>query len=819
MRKSAPLHLLALWAAVLLTSIAAAPALPSRVSQAVASPLPTTEAALSPLPCTLSWFLPSPAVARLSSSIAGLYVQVDAWGEDSARVRIAPTPLIDNPQPQALTAQPPSSSPLSCTPLLRSPPPPQSPSSLPLRARYGNLVVELSSTGLLNVSRVTPPALLLSTTALSFTPYAWTSSFYHSPYPSYHSVNWSYTQPQGFTYGLGEHHHGREELPYRDFSIQFDFPETAGLKGDVDIPWTLHSEGGAVLWNQPGWGSFSITNSTQVTWTATQTPQFDAFFTTTSANHSQSLPPYESLLHSLLSATRSFPRPLPHYASGFWQCKLRYRSQQEVLEAAQGYVNRSLPLSVIVIDAGSWAELGDFSFDPKCFPDPAALVTQLRAIGVELMVSLWPHAGALSSNFAYMKAHGLLTANSTGGFLNESIPWMPWPPGPQPEASAVDFVAPAAQSYISDLLVKNYIAHGIRMFWLDADEPDCALPGLQWWNGRPDIEILSVYPLGVIQTVREAFDREGVTEGMVLSRDTWIGGGPMGAAVWSGDIWSEFAELRRQVLVSQNVAVSGIYHWTTDVGGFIGGVLGNATFEELAVRWFQFGASDTHAAHQHSALAVCCALFCCPHCCFSVCVCVAVFSFCPIFRTHGDRSPGLPDNACGSTGAHTEVWYFQHAEVIEGTLRLREALRPYVELHLRRASSTGRPLLTPMFYSFTDSDCYDAQEQFMFGPEWLVAPVLEERATNRSVYLPHITQEAADRLWESRDEVGSLGQTEGEEQQQQRLAQSLVWRHHYTKVEYQGGQWVVVITTLADFPLFQLTPSRLSISRSTLDSQ
>ena len=108
-----------------------------------------------------------------------------------------------------------------------------------------------------------------------------------------------------------------------------------------------------------------------------------------------------------------------------------------------------------------------------------------------------------------------------------------------------------------------------------------------------------MYPLGVIKTVREAFDREGVTEGMMLARDTWIGGAPLGAAVWSGDIWSVFAELRRQVLVSQNTAVSGIYHWTTDVGGFIGGVLGNATFEELAVRWFQFGASDntTHTSN------------------------------------------------------------------------------------------------------------------------------------------------------------------------------------------------------------------------------
>ena len=471
MRSSAALRLLVLCVAVLLPCIAATPSLPRRLSHGVASPGPSAEADAPPasLPCSRSWFLPAPALARPASPSAGLYVQVDAWGDSSARVRIAPTPLIDNPQPQALTARPPPISSLFCSsaaPPLRSAFPPRLPSTFPLRAQFGNLVVELSSTGLVNVSRVSPPALLLSTTSLSFIPYAWTSTFYKPTYPSCHSVNWTYSQPEGYTHGLGEHHHGREELPYRDFAIAFDFPETAGLKGDVNIPWTLHSKGLAVLWNQPGWGSYAITNSTNVTWTATQTPQFDVFFATTPANRSQALPPYEPLVHSLLTATQSFPRPLPHYASGFWQCKLRYRSQQEVLDAAMGYVKRSLPLSVIVIDAGSWAELGDFSFDPKCFPDPTGMVRQLRAMGVELMVSLWPHAGALSPNFAHMKAHGLLTKNSSGQLLNESIPWMPWPPGPQPEASAVDFLAPAAQAYIRELLVKNYVAHGVRMFWL-----------------------------------------------------------------------------------------------------------------------------------------------------------------------------------------------------------------------------------------------------------------------------------------------------------------------------------------------------------------
>ena len=709
-----------------------------------------------------------------TSSTSGLHVQVDAWGKDSARVRISPTELIDDPQPQALTSTAPHST--DCSQWLSERAPNvhtqrHSPSSSAVHAQYGNLAVDVSSSGAVSVSRVSPPLALLSTTSLSFANYTWTSSYYRPSYSAYYAVNWSYTQPGGSTYALGEHHHSREQLAYSDYSIDFTFSETAPLKGDISIPWTLHSSGFGVLWNQPGFGSYSIANSTAVSWTAAATPQFDVLFTTTPAPPvgptatpaADVVPPYETVLYNLLVATNSFPRALPHYASGFWQCKLRYRSQAEVLEAAQGYVNRSLPLSVIVIDAGNWAELGDFSFDSKCFPDPSAMVSSLRAMGVELMVSLWPHAGALSGNFAYMKSHDLLTHNSTGQLLNESIPWMPWPAGvPQPEASAVDFIAPAAQKYVGSLLVDNYIKHGVKMFWLDADEPDCGLPGQQWWNGRSDVELVSVYPLGVIQTVRTAFDSMGVTDGMVLSRDTWIGGGPMGAAVWSGDIWSTFAELRRQVLVSQNVALSGIYHWTTDVGGFIGGSLGNATFEELAVRWFQFGA------------------------------------FCPIFRTHGDRWPGLPDNECGSTGGHTEVWYFQHADIIESLLQLRESLRPYVEHHLQLATITGRPLLQPMFYTFPDSECYQAEDQFMFGPEWLVAPVLEEKATQRTVWLPKVTVQAVERLRESNMALGGVAVGD---------VNSVVWRHYYSKQEYTGGQMVTVQTVVQDFPLFQLISS------------
>merc|ERR1712008_140523 len=186
-----------------------------------------------------------------------------------------------------------------------------------------------------------------------------------------------------------------------------------------------------------------------------------------------------------------------------------------------------------------------------------------------------------------------------------------------------------------------------------------------------------------------------------LTRSAFAGSQRYGPILWSGDIESSFDELATQVEVAQHVAMSGIYLWTTDIGGFRGGNTNDPVFRELIVRWFQFGA------------------------------------FCPIFRLHGARDGPRDHDKCGSTGFN-EVWKFgQEAyEAISGVMRLRESIRDYVQIQLDLASQEGTPLLRPMTFDFLDSDCSAAVDQFMFGPSYLVAPVLHFRAVARRVYLP-----------------------------------------------------------------------------------
>ena len=154
-----------------------------------------------------------------------------------------------------------------------------------------------------------------------------------------------------------------------------------------------------------------------------------------------------------------------------------------------------------------------------------------------------------------------------------------------------------------------------------------------------------------------------------------------------------------QLVAGLNVGLSGIPWWTTDIGGFQFGEIESPGFRELIVRWFQYGA------------------------------------FCPIFRVHGCRLPML-DLQYGSPN---EPWSFgdEAYAIIRSVLFLRERLRPYLMEQMRVAAGRGIPPMRPLFFDFpADAGCQGIEDQFMLGPDIMVAPVLEMGARRRRVYLP-----------------------------------------------------------------------------------
>ena len=201
---------------------------------------------------------------------------------------------------------------------------------------------------------------------------------------------------------------------------------------------------------------------------------------------------------------------------------------------------------------------------------------------------------------------------------------------------------------------------------------------------------------------------EGETEVVNLVRCAWLGSQRLGVVLWSGDIDSTFDSLRKQVKAGLNVAMCGIPWWTTDIGGFLNGDPDSPEFRELMIRWFQFGA------------------------------------FCPIFRLHGYRLPyedadyNDPTTVCNSGGPN-EVWSFgdEAYGIMAAFLALRERLTPYILQNMSIASESGIPLMRPLLFDFPgDAELLSIGDQYMFGPDLMVAPVIAAGARSRAVYFP-----------------------------------------------------------------------------------
>jgi alpha-D-xyloside xylohydrolase len=486
-------------------------------------------------------------------------------------------------------------------------------------------------------------------------------------------------------YGLGQHTHGM-------FDQKGAVVDLVQRNGEVTIPLLVSDRGYGLLWNSPAVGRVELAE-TGTRWVADSARQIDYWVTAGAP---------ADVLRRYADATGHAPE-LPTWAAGFWQCKLRYRTQDELLEVAREYQRRGLPLSVIVCDFFHWTHLGEWRFDPEEWPDPAGMVRELDEMGVKLMVSVWPSVSPVSENYHAMLDQGLFIGSDYGPVAHAD-----WPDKGLGAYSAqvafYDSTNPAARDHVWERIRRGYHELGITVFWLDACEPEIR-PGHQTglrYHAGPGLEVANLYPRENARMVHDGLRAAGETEVISLNRSSWAGAQRYGAALWSGDIGTDFTTLRAQIKAGLNVMMSGIPWWTTDIGGFHGGDPDDPAYREVLVRWFQYG------------------------------------TFCPLFRLHGFRGPSqLLEPAM--TGLPNEVWSYgdEVYPILVDHLRLRERLRPYVMEQMRAAAETGLPPMRPLFLEFPDDeDAWEVDDAFLLGPDLLVAPVTAAGARERTVHLP-----------------------------------------------------------------------------------
>ena len=377
---------------------------------------------------------------------------------------------------------------------------------------------------------------------------------------------------------------------------------------------------------------------------------------------------------------------LPRWAYGFWQCRERYSSQQQILETAAEFREKKIPVDVLVQDWQYWGKYGwnALRFDESAYPNPAEMMSELHRRNFHAVISVWAKFGAetaVDKEFVTDKLV-LRSSASTGepGEANERENW-------------ADLFNPQAQKMFWSDINRNLFGEGLDGWWLDASEPEgdplkndttFLGPGRKVRNAFPLFETSAVY-----QGQRATSEDKRV---VILTRSAYTGEQRNSTIAWSGDISGNWETLRRQIPGGLSFAMSGFPYWTTDVGGFFRPVdqYTSPEYHELLIRWFQFGA------------------------------------FCPIFRIHGFRS-------------ETEMW--KYGTEVEKILRqydeLRYRLLPYIYSAAWGVTDRGEIIMKALPFAYPqDASVRQVSDQFLFGDSLLVNPVTEPLATSRNVVLP-----------------------------------------------------------------------------------
>ena len=473
--------------------------------------------------------------------------------------------------------------------------------------------------------------------------------------------------------------------------------ELAHRNSQASVPFYVSSCGYGFLWNNPAVGQCCFgTNRTE--WTAMSCKELDYWITAGDT---------PAAIECNYSAVTGRAPMMPEYGMGYWQCKLRYRTQEEVLAVAREHKKRGYPMDVIVVDFFHWPLEGDFKFDPRYFPDPKKMVDELREMGIEPVVSVWPTIDSRSRNWGRMAEKGLLVQCDRGVGFQAS--WIG-------VTANYDTTNPEARRFVWEECKKNYYDnYGIRVFWLDEAEPEYGPYDfdLYRYHDGPAAQVSNEFPKCYAQGFYEGLQGAGETDVMSLVRCAWAGSQRYGVLTWSGDISSTWRSFREQLQAGLSMGMAGIPWWTSDIGGFLGGMPEEKWFRELLIRWFQWAC------------------------------------FCPVFRMHGERQPWYDHDEAFpeyenhvmklTSGQPNEVWSFgeETEKILSSFLFLREKLRPYIRKVMQETHETGAPVMRPLMYEFPkDPESWKVEDEYLFGGELLVAPVMEEGARERSVYLP-----------------------------------------------------------------------------------
>ena len=545
-------------------------------------------------------------------------------------------------------------------------------------------------------------------------------------------------------YGLGQQQQGNLDLRDHQIRCWHDYSAIGGE--NVCVPFMISTRGYGLIWDNPSKTTINLGFNQQNVWSS-EIGDRVSFFVIAGANSDEIYKGYRQLTGTT--------HLLPKSAYGYIQSKAIYPTQDQIMAVAKGYRDRNLPLDVLVVDFLNMTRQGEMDLDPARWPDPAAMNSQLHSMGITTLLSVWPHFSAGTRYYDMLLKKGWLIHSADGtpdsaGFKDVI--------GPN-----IDTTNPDAAKWWWESIRDRYIKpYGFDHLWLDETEPDVD-PAKDFFSVGSGSRYYNVYPLFHTASVYEGSRRDfgDSRRVMSLARAAYLGAQRNGTIFWSSDIFSTWDMLKRSVPAGLNFTATGMPYWDTDIAGFfspslpatyrpmhtplvdpsdaLGNVGNYLDYPELFVRWFQWA------------------------------------TFQPVMRAHGERS-------------HNEVWsYGKQAEpILAKYLRLRYQLLPYTYSLAYGSFQTGAPFMRALFMDFpSDPNVAAIGDEYMFGPALLIAPVTDQGATSRTVYLPSGTE----------------------------------WYNYWTNERLKGGQTITVSAPIDTIPIFVRAGSILPLGKQILSTE
>ena len=386
---------------------------------------------------------------------------------------------------------------------------------------------------------------------------------------------------------------------------------------------------------------------------------------------------YGSTSDSVIAAYRNLSGNvpmLPRWAYGFWQCRERYTSGNQLVETVKEFRKRNIPIDVIVQDWQYWGDngWGVPKFDEKNYSDPAEFIKEIHDLNAHFNISIWSNPDKNSSIGKEYVSKNLFVPNTK---------WL-------------DYFNPLTRKSYWNTLNKNLFSYDVDSWWMDATEPENdALHGQETYLGPGDFYRLT-YPLFVSRAVYEGQRKTTLEKRVcIITRSAFLGQQRYGTINWSGDVGANWDAYKKQIVAGLNYTITGMPYWTTDIGGFFRSGESQYTdenYQELLTRWYQWGA------------------------------------FNPIFRIHGYQSETEPWH-----------YSKQVQDDMQKMLNLRYRLMPYIYSEAWQITNNGATMMRPLVMDFRDDTLALNQDfEFMFGKGILVSPITEPKINKWNVYLP-----------------------------------------------------------------------------------